>query len=106
MRYGYFRNLFGRKYFMFFYFLRLFYVKDIIKLLVRKFLFLLKVEFFEEGCNSCIFENVVYVMFFKYVREILSGCGLLFLRMFLNLLLVLVMNYFWVLVMKNILKFF
>lgn len=63
--------MFGRKFFMFFYFLRLF---SIISLLVWYFLFLLKLEFLEEGFNMFIYEIVVYSKFVKYVRDVLSGC--------------------------------
>ena len=64
--------MFGRKYPMFLYLLRPSCSSDSAKLSVRKLLFLLKAEL-SEGSNSRPYENAVYTMFFKYVREASSG---------------------------------
>ena len=65
--------MFGRKYPMFLYLLRPSHSSDSAKLSVRKLLFLLEAEFSEEGSNSRPYENAVYAMFVKYVREASSG---------------------------------
>ena len=65
--------MFGGKYPMFLYLLRPSCSSDSAKLSVRKLLFLLKAEFSEEGSNSRPYENAVYSMFVKSVREASSG---------------------------------
>ena len=63
-------HMFGRKFPMFLYLLR---SPTSTKLSVRKFLFLLKADFSEEGSNDVSHEKAVYNQFVKYVREAYSG---------------------------------